>query len=109
MAKIRDTATASTARIRSRPGVPDRDRRREVLTSSTRPATVGTLAAWLALPWLAPLWFGPVVWPGLVVWLTAGFPVRPDRGPAGVSDGADRCWACLLYTSPSPRDRTRSR
>ena len=24
-------------------------------------------------------------------------------------NGSDRPWACLLYTSPSPRDRTRSR
>ena len=43
----------------------------------------------------------------------------PDPGPAGFSGSvivaefasldAAQAWACLLYTSPSPRDRTRSR
>ena len=31
------------------------------------------------------------------------------RGPAGRLRGSDRRQVCLLYTSPSPRDRTRSR
>ena len=31
------------------------------------------------------------------------------RGITGGSDGMSINWPCLLYTSPSPRDRTRSR
>ena len=32
------------------------------------------------------------------------------RGSCGeVNVTQEKCWICLLYTSPSPRDRTRSR
>ena len=31
------------------------------------------------------------------------------RGPLNFDDPRGKCRACLLYTSPSPRDRTRSR
>ena len=32
--------------------------------------------------------------------------LRPTRGRVALGD---EVWVCLLYTSPSPRDRTRSR
>ena len=38
-------------------------------------------------------------------WKTALFDAFPD----GLERGMQRIDACLLYTSPSPRDRTRSR
>ena len=34
---------------------------------------------------------------------------RTDRGSGGVGGAAASSSGCLLYTSPSPRDRTRSR
>src|SRR5450631_442751 len=116
MAKIRDTATVSRARIRSRPGVPERDRRRDALTSSTRPATVGTLPAWPGPLWPEPLWLallcpvvraepavwlGPVAW--LAVWLTPGLPARPARDPRPGS-----CLGPCLGPCLDPRSRPAS-
>ena len=43
---------------------------------------------------------------GATVELTSALP--PGQCP-GWQQGALSSWACLLYTSPSPRDRTRSR
>jgi hypothetical protein len=36
-------------------------------------------------------------------------PVSPDGRFAAYNTNDDQLWICLLYTSPSPRDRTRSR
>mgnify|MGYP003379439663 CR=1 FL=1 len=35
--------------------------------------------------------------------------VKKKRAPNCLSQNPDDCYICLLYTSPSPRDRTRSR
>ena len=35
--------------------------------------------------------------------------VAAGANPMGIKRGIDKAVACLLYTSPSPRDRTRSR
>ena len=38
-----------------------------------------------------------------------GHPANVDLVGVGEGGGCDGCVGCLLYTSPSPRDRTRSR
>ncbi len=53
-------------------------------------------------------------WVGLfaysAAYLTEDLPFRPSMPEAGPSAGSSAGpRACLLYTSPSPRDRTRSR
>ena len=57
-------------------------------------------------------------WSGIdTVWSFVSFPVSAGLNTfkweydkdASQSDGLDAAWICLLYTSPSPRDRTRSR
>src|SRR5664280_1415772 len=40
---------------------------------------------------------------------TSNLVVRLAAGQVTVSGGGAEDWTCLLYTSPSPRDRTRSR
>ena len=46
-----------------------------------------------------------------VIFLVATLVVRSPYGPSGLTEAATlpALLTCLLYTSPSPRDRTRSR
>ena len=43
------------------------------------------------------------------VMTTRGFLLRGIQAAAGNIPNEREAWNCLLYTSPSPRDRTRSR
>ena len=46
--------------------------------------------------------------PSMQDWLTMGYYILATED-INVMNGPDWNWPCLLYTSPSPRDRTRSR
>ena len=63
----------------------------------------------------APAALGPysqaVQW-GDVVFISGQIPLNPENGEinnATFEDETNQVLDCLLYTSPSPRDRTRSR
>ena len=51
----------------------------------------------------------PKLEPKLGAMLTDMLITMTDRGPILANLYLDGIWDCLLYTSPSPRDRTRSR
>ena len=74
-----------------------------------RPDQTGGVLGWIAIVELAA---APIA--GLLLYrvdsrllCAAGFALA--GGTCFLNSGLDPSWTCLLYTSPSPRDRTRSR
>ena len=86
------------------------------------PAIVGLVVAGRSLGdgemwWLGPLGVVMVVALSVLRWATTRYRITPEQVQLRtgllqrktVDTPADRVRTCLLYTSPSPRDRTRSR